>query len=403
MTRFPPLVRLLLLGSLLLTLGRAAALPFLAIYLTQRLGLDQQGIGLVLGVSLLLGTVSGPYAGHLADRFDRRWLIGGALATMVGAFLLLPAVTHAAIAVLLLAAGDTGGGLVDIIVKSCCAELLPAEQRGRAFSIRYMLTNIGYAVGPLAGAVVAGYDQRGPFWVASGLVALAGLLLASGWQLFPAHRTETGQVTPDLRATLSALRQDRRLLWFLVGATLSAVVYARFSAYLSQYLVTMATPAEAYRTMSGLIVTNAVVVILFQYLIGRHIRPDRLMHWIVAGSLLFALGLAGFMHAGSLPAWVVAMVVFTLGEIVVLPAEYLFIDTIAPPHLKGSYYGAQNLSNLGGAASPVLCGLLLTRATPVAMFMVLIGMALAGAGMYFMGYRQMRQDRTGKVAALPLP
>ena len=41
----------------------------------------------------------------------------------------------------------------------------------------------------------------------------------------------------------------------------------------------------------------------------------------------------------------------------VVPAEYLYIDAIAPEHLRGSYYGAQNLAQAGGAISPVLAGM----------------------------------------------
>lgn len=50
------------------------------------------------------------------------------------------------------------------------------------------------------------------------------------------------------------------------------------------------------------------------------------------------------------------MLVFTTGEIIVIPAEYMFIDLIAPEHLRGVYYGAQNLSNLGAALGPVMVG-----------------------------------------------
>jgi len=54
-------------------------------------------------------------------------------------------------------------------VKAGFASLLPEEARSEVFSIKYTLTNIGYAVGPAFGAVVAKLDISLPF-IRSGLL-----------------------------------------------------------------------------------------------------------------------------------------------------------------------------------------------------------------------------------------
>ncbi len=111
--------------------------------------------------------------------------------------------------------------------------------------------------------------------------------------------------------------------------------------------------------MAALLACNAISVILLQYQIGRFLKREQLRQWIVAGTGLFILGLIGFSVADSLVSWCVAMFIFTLGEIIIYPAEFLFVDTLAPEDLRGSYYGAQNLAALGGALSPVICGFML--------------------------------------------
>jgi predicted MFS family arabinose efflux permease len=98
-----------------------------------------------------------------------------------------------------------------------------------------------------------------------------------------------------------------------------------------------------------------------------------------------------FMQSTALPVWVIGMIVLTLGEVSLVPAEYLFIDVIAPEHLRGSYYGAQNLANIGSALSPLLCGIVLTHAPAVTMFWVQITLTMTGAGLFYLGYRKMRQ------------
>jgi predicted MFS family arabinose efflux permease len=74
-----------------------------------------------------------------------------------------------------------------------------------------------------------------------------------------------------------------------------------------------------------------------------------------------------------------------VGEIIVFPAEYMFIDRIAPDHLRGMYYGAQNLSNLGAALGPVLCGLVLASLPAHYMFFMLGAFIVAGGVFYFIG------------------
>jgi MFS family permease len=80
-----------------------------------------------------------------------------------------------------------------------------------------------------------------------------------------------------------------------------------------------------------------------------------------------------------------AVGIFTVGEVIVFPAEYMFIDRIAPEHLRGMYYGAQNLSSLGGALGPVLCGFVLASQPPQFMFYMLAAFIVAGGCFYLMG------------------
>ncbi len=183
------------------------------------------------------------------------------------------------------------------------------------------------------------------------------------------------------------LARDRRLICFTLGGVLSAVVFGQFTAYLSQYLVVTSSPAEAARLIGYLVTTNAVTVIALQYLIGRRISRQRLMPWLLAGMGLFIAGLLGFALAGSALAWCLAMLVFTLGEIIVIPAEYMFIDLIAPEHLRGVYYGAQNLSNLGAALGPVMVGFALVHLWPGAIFYLLVLSVILAGVFYWLGTR----------------
>ena len=170
---------------------------------------------------------------------------------------------------------------------------------------------------------------------------------------------------------------------------LSAVVFGQFTAYLSQYLVvTLQDPVQVARLAGYLVTSNALTVIALQYVIGRRISRQHLLSWLMAGMALFIAGLLGFSMASSVPAWCLAMVVFTLGEIIVIPAEFMFIDLIAPQPLRGVYYGAQNLSNLGAGLGPALVGAALGWMAPAGVFYLLIGSVILAAVFYRLGTRR---------------
>ncbi|WP_410017350.1 MFS transporter [Pseudomonas sp. 14P_8.1_Bac3] len=143
-----------------------------------------------------------------------------------------------------------------------------------------------------------------------------------------------------------------------------------------------------WATIAALLACNAISVILLQYQIGRFLKREQLRYWIAGGTSLFIVGLIGFSLADSLVSWCVAMFIFTLGEMIIYPAEFLFVDTLAPEELRGSYYGAQNLAALGGALSPVICGFLLMHTPASTMFYALSGLTAMGGFLCFMSGRR---------------
>jgi MFS family permease len=183
------------------------------------------------------------------------------------------------------------------------------------------------------------------------------------------------------------LRADRKLVLFTVGGILSMVVYGPLLTYLSQYLVITRSPEAAYRTASFVSAANAAVVISLQYVVGSRIKKEHLLTWLTWGMGAFALGLFGLSLSTALPLWVIAIVVFTLGEIIIVPAEYMVIDALAPPRLRGSYFGVQNLIYLGVAIGPILCGLLLGHLQASVMFHALIAVTMLSWLFYFQGCR----------------
>nr|WP_207195492.1 MFS transporter [Pseudomonas fluorescens] len=379
-------IRRLMIVSLTIVVSRAITSPLLTLFLSNKLGLNQQDVGLLLGIAVFIATLLALYGGYIIDRLEKRRLLILAMLSSAIGFVLLTFAQNLYLTTLTLVITETASALFLIGSKAILSENLPVGQRAKAFSLRYTLTNIGYATGPMLGVVIAGVYPIAPFLIASA-IAFASIFLMSGIPSDSAPPPAIGQPQSFLK-TLITLKNDRTLIMFTCGCLLSTVVHGRFTLYLSQYLLVVEDAQRALQTMAALLACNAIAVILLQYQIGRFLKREQLRYWIAGGTSLFILGLIGFSLADSLVSWCVAMFIFTLGEMIIYPAEFLFVDTLAPEELRGSYYGAQNLAALGGALSPVICGYLLMHTPAPTMFYALSLLTALGGTLCFMSGRR---------------
>ncbi|WP_371918243.1 MFS transporter [Pseudomonas sp. ACN8] len=375
-TRYSPLIRRLLICSLTIVVSRAITSPLLTLFVSDKLGLNQQDVGVLLGIAVFIATLLSLYGGYIIDRFEKRRLLILSMASSAVGLVLLTFAENLYLTTITLIVTETASSLFLIGSKAILSDNLAVGQRAKAFSLSYTLTNIGYAVGPMLGVLIAGVFASAPFLIAAA-IAFFSIFLMTGIAKDPARSPASGQAQSFLK-TLITLKNDRTLILFTAGCLLSTVVHGRFTFYLSQYLLVTSNPQHTMEIMAALLACNAISVILLQYQIGRFLKREQLRQWIVVGTGLFILGLIGFSVADSLVSWCVAMFIFTLGEIIIYPAEFLFVDTLAPEELRGSYYGAQNLAALGGALSPVICGFMLMHTPAPTMFYALSALAALG-------------------------
>ena len=395
MKSYPPAVRRLLLSTVVFVMGRSVGMPYLAIYLTERMLVSPQTLGWLLGGSVFFATVFSLYAGYLADRISKRKLLLAACALLALACVGVTVTTQLVLVFVALCCMEAAVSMQKIALKALLADWLAPSERAKAFSLNYTLTNVAFSLGPVLGAWAFDMEHAAPLWFSAAFALMASQVVSPG-TVGPAAEAlvASGQVASkpsSFRETLNDLRNDRQLVLLTLGGVLAAFVFGRFiTGYLSQYLIQTQGLEGAAHTMPAILFTNAAVVILMQYPIGRKIGPPHLFRWVVAGVAFYVLGLWGFMHANSVLTWVLATAAFTVGEVITIPTDYLFVDRIAPAHKRGSYYGAQGLSVFGASISPVLCGYLLASYAPSVMFWVLIAAALGSLGFYYLGARPQR-------------
>ncbi|KAF1369030.1 efflux MFS transporter YdeE [Yokenella regensburgei] len=359
----------LLASSLLLTIGRGATLPFMAIYLSRQFSLGVDAIGYAMTIALTVGVVFSLGFGILADKFDKKRYMLLSIAAFIGGFVAIPLVDSVPLVVLFFALINCAYSVFATVLKAYFADTLASTAKARIFSLNYTFLNIGWTVGPPIGTWLVMYSINLPFWLAA-ICAAFPLVFIQLWVQKIAvvdHQDPTAAWSP------SVLLRDRALLWFTLSGPLASFVGGSFASCLSQYVLVVADGEFAEKVITVILPVNAAVVVSLQYAIGRKLTTTNLRPLMALGTLCFVLGLVGFMFAGSsLWFWGIAAAIFTLGEVIYAPGEYMLIDNIAPPGLKASYFSAQALGWLGAAFNPMLTGMILTNLPSWSLFAILI-------------------------------
>ncbi|MFD7553438.1 MFS transporter [Streptomyces sp. NPDC059533] len=403
----PFAMKVLLASAAARSLSSFAILAYMPIYLYDTVGMDGATIGYVIGGSVLVGTLAGVYGGYLADRFRKVDLVIVLDFALILFYLGLTVFHDPVTVTAILLMANVASWSMGVAGSALLSELVPSENRVKVFSLRYSLQNIGAAAGPFLGIAALAAGSGGPFFLSvtvigtsllpliifrhrflpagSGTTAPAGAAAQSAEEQSAEKRD--AEETPKFREVLKVMGADRRLTYFTIGGILSIVVYGPLLTFMSQYLVLVEGRDTAYKLVAYISAANAVTVIGAQYALGSRLKQDNLLKWLTVGIGAFVVGLVAMSLSTNAAIIVIAVVIFSLGEVILVPAEFTFIDSIAPDNLRGSYFGAQNLIHIGIALGPILCGFLLQHFAPVAMFYVLIAVVLASWWFYVIGCR----------------
>lgn len=372
----------LLASSLLLTIGRGATLPFMTIYLTRQYAMTVDTIGYAMTIALTIGVIFSLGFGILADKFDKKRYMLLAIAAFITGFIAIPLVNNIPLVVLFFALINCSYSVFATVLKAWFADTLSATEKARIFSLNYTILNIGWTIGPPLGTLLVMHSINLPFLLAAVCAALPLLLIQRYVQRITASETAAGTAA----WTPSVLLHDKALLWFTLSGLLASFVSGTFASCLSQYVLAVADAVFAEKVVAVILPVNAAIVVSLQYAVGRRLTTTNLRPLMTTGTVCFVLGLIGFMYSGNnLIYWGIAAAVFTLGEVIYAPGEYMLIDNIAPPGMKASYFSAQALGWLGAAINPMLTGQILTHLPSASLFLIMMAAIVTAWGLVLRG------------------
>lgn len=336
-------------------------LPFLALYLTQALRLSPSRAGLVIALYGAGGAVAGPLGGFLADRVGRRFTMLTALG-LGGAGMIALSTAHR---LEILAPGIFFLALVTEMyrpsMQAAVVDLVDPSDLVRAFGLVYWVINVGFAIGLTLGGLVA---SRSFFWlfVGDGITTLIFAMLI--WIGVPETRPEPG---PHSAVGSSAHERAGFLtpfrdLPFVVFLTLSFSLALIFMQNATTFPLDMTAHGVSKSVFGRILALNGLIIVLVQPFLGPFLaRHDRSLT-LAVGSALVGLGFGFNALASTVPMYVLGVVVWTLGEMGVLPVANAVVADLAPPSLRARYQGAYSFAfGLAVSAAPAIGMLVLDK------------------------------------------
>ena len=318
-------------------------IPFLTLYLTQERGFSLVQAGLVAALYGAGGMVASPLGGFLADRIGRRHTMLAALGLGgIGMMALgfIHRIEFLAPACFLVAIPYEG---YRPAFHAAVADLVPISDRVRAFGLNYWVINLGFSIGLSLGGFLA---TRSFVWlfVGDGFTTLVFALLV--WRLVPETRpalTEMESAHPD-RGMVQGFLAPYRDLPFAAFLALSVCTLMIFLQHTTTMAVDMGRHGISRAAFGSVIAINGILIVLVQPFVGQWLTRMNRSRVLAVGVALIGAGFGLNRIAHSVPQYALGVVVWTLGEICVLPVANAIVADVARPELRGRYQGAYGLS-----------------------------------------------------------
>ncbi len=335
------------------------AVPFLVLYLTKDAGFTATQAGLILSLYGSAALVVSPFLGRLADRMGHVRVMKGSLLSS-GLVMLLYPLAHSASAIVAvtIALAVTAEAFRPASL-SVLTDIAPPEQRKAAFAVNRLAINLGMSVGPAVGGYLAEISFPAIFRVDGTTSILAyALLVLTGFKVAE-HAAAAG---PDgtLGARSLPAYKDLQLLGFLAACVpLAAVFFQHEGALPLDVVRDLGLPASFFGWMFTI---NTVLIVLFEVRLNLQTS-----HWphgksLFVGGLFIAAGFGAMAFCRTGPTIAATVVIWTIGEMILLPSMSNFVAELAPADRRGEYMGLYSMSwGLAFAIGPWLGTFVLER------------------------------------------
>ncbi|MEV5981396.1 MFS transporter [Streptomyces sp. NPDC052114] len=378
--------RRIVVASAVDTLGVGLFLPLSLYYFTITTGLPVAGVGAATSAATLSALALAPLAGAATDRFGPRSIaVLSNVVTAVG-YLAHPFVDGYVglfLAVFTVMAGDR---MYYAAWPTLIAVIAGPGRLDAWYALMQAVGSGSLGLGALASGVFlagAGPGSLDVLVVFNAVTSLVSAVLALS---LPAHHVRGARTAPADAAPHGGFRhvlRDRVFLRLLVGQALIATAWTLPSSFLSLYLVdSLGLPVWWVMAATSL---NYLLLFAFQLPVTHLARKQHRTRTMAIGaacfvvtSVLFALA-AEVGRAAVLTVVITAIVVYSVGEMLCVPAGNAAVAAHAPEAMRGSYMSVFQMTGaIAFGIAPGMVGALYE--TGPRLVLLVVGLMVAAGG-----------------------
>lgn len=332
----PREIHILCVGSFVNRAG-SFVMIFLTIYISEQLALGQTFAAKAMGAFGFGSIIASLVGGQLADQLGRKVVMVASLISGA-AILLMLAAASSPLSVLLLIVLF---GVVSESFRPACAAMLgdltSEKQRPSAFSLYYIAINLGFACGPPLGGLLADYSFSLLFIADAVTMCLFSFVIIL---MIPESKPIIGE--QDIAASIPAkiaikrITNDRTFMLFCFASMLIAGVFTQAFSTLPIYIRDCGYSNKQFGLLMAI---NGLMIFVLQLPITSFFERFRIMSNMIVSGLLIAIGFGVYSLPVSTSVLVIAVLIWTTGEMVQAPFKHTVVTILAPPELRARYLG----------------------------------------------------------------
>ena len=345
------------------------AVPLLAVYLADKMGLSALQLGSVMAANLLSAQTLPLITGPLADRFNaKRFLVCGLAMRGIGLIAFSCVDDWRALIVAATVMGS-GVALYDSGVYAIFGRQ-DQETRTQIFLVNNQMLNAGVVVGPLIAAIVAHIDIRLSF------ISSAALFLALAlWTCKIKVETTALSSAKNISSELARAFGDKRLLILIISCSPWYFLFSQLYVVFPLYFAKLAGPNSA----PTIFLVNGIagITLMFGSMAFIHtLKPATTLPLLYGVAAIFYL----MVPFSQTIVWFLLFVILYTGiETLMLPMNETLVAEIAPLQSQSTYFGIVSAASalIGAVGYYVGSWLIMTQSVTVTWYAI---SAISGLG-----------------------
>jgi MFS family permease len=362
---FPRHFQILMGASFIDRLGGALLFPFFALYVTDKFGVGMIEVGIIFAIWAVTSQVGSVVGGALTDKMGRKTMVIFGLIISAMSALAMGFVNDLNVFYITVAIAGTLGDMGGPAQQAMVADLLPEEKRAQGYGVWRVVANLAVMIGPLIGGWMATSSYLSLFITdAITSTITAGIVMATLPETKP-ESVDDKEEENLLRTFIGYIKVFKDLIFmeFILAAILMNTVYVQMNSTLPVYLRDVHnSPPSTY----GIILSiNAGMVVVFQFWVTRKMSSIPPMLVMALGTLFYLVGFGMYGFVSGFFMFTLAMVILTIGEMILIPVAQALVAQFAPEDMRGRYMAVYGIAwSIPFAIGPYIAGLVMEKIDP---------------------------------------